>query len=298
MGGVRARRALRAVTGFEEEIAAARAGALERLSGGLHHDVFVAGDVVVKVFRASARDEPLREWEALAALAGTGLAATPMAFDPSPPEVVVMSLLPGRALSSVAELTSARVEVLGAGHRRLHGLRPPASRRLSLSHPATLLPRTRSMFGEWDDVSPELGDVVGEAKTWLASPAGDRLVSGAGSAFCQGDPNLANTLWSEDGDGSSLRFLDFEDSGLGDPAFEVGDLAEHLSTRGAPDSLWDELADATGLSAVVDGPRILEARRLMACFWLVILERRRRRGEPPVQLDVVQQADRVRTLLL
>ena len=275
-------------------IGAARAAQLERLTGGLHHDVFAMDDVVVKVFRSWARDEPRREWEALCALADSGLAAMPIAFDPVEPPVVVMSMLPGRSLASVELLTSERVAVLGAAYRRLHEVRPPSGR-LSLSHPATLVPRTRSMFDEWNEVGCELRDAVDAAKAWLETPAADRLVSGSASVFCPGDPNLANTLWSDD---RSLRFIDFEDSGLGDPAFEIGDMAEHLSTRGAPDAVWEELADAMGVtSSGAARARIADARRLMACFWLVILERRRRRGEPPVQLDVDEQADRVRALL-
>ena len=272
-------------------IGAARAGQLEgrRLAGGISHDVFVTGDApvaVVKVYRSWGRDEPAREWEALGALRGTGLAAAPVSFDAGDPPVVVMSFVAGAALASVGELTSPRLSALGAVHRRVHAAVAPSGR-LALNHPAVILPKVRAMFDEWED-----GPAA--AKAWLASSSPDRLVSEAADVFCRGDTNLSNTLWSGD---AVSGLVDFEDSGVGDPAVEIGDMAEHLSTRGAPDVVWDELADATGLTSPAARSRITDARRLMACWWLVILERRRRRGDPPVQLGVDEQSERVRALL-
>ena len=54
-----------------------------RLSGGMSHDVFAPVDdssLVAKVFQSADRDGAEREWDALVALAGSGLAPDPVHF--------------------------------------------------------------------------------------------------------------------------------------------------------------------------------------------------------------------------
>jgi thiamine kinase-like enzyme len=75
-------------------------------------------------------------------------------------------------------------------------------------------------------------------------------------------PNLSNYLWSDDG----VVLIDWENSGYNNPAIEPADMAEHASTRALSEDFWTELADVTELTHA-DRARVVQGRRLMACFW-------------------------------
>lgn len=80
------------------------------------------------------------------------------------------------------------------------------------------------------------------------------------------DGNLSNYLW----DGSRIRIVDFEDSGVSDIAFELAESIEHPST-------WvDSHLDAPELLAHFDldrsrAARLRRLRRLVAVQWLTML---------------------------
>ncbi len=82
--------------------------------------------------------------------------------------------------------------------------------------------------------------------------------------FTQADGNLGNLRV----DGARCRVVDFEDSGVSDPAYEVADLVEHVSVwlRGLirHHNLGDtlEFAGPSGRGCSGSG-------RLMAVFWLL-----------------------------
>jgi thiamine kinase-like enzyme len=82
----------------------------------------------------------------------------------------------------------------------------------------------------------------------------------------QGDGNIANFVW----DGERCRLVDFEDGGLSDRAFEIADLVEHPSTW-----LHGVIAAEELLQLLVSDPhsveRVLQARRLLAFYWLHML---------------------------
>jgi thiamine kinase-like enzyme len=84
--------------------------------------------------------------------------------------------------------------------------------------------------------------------------------------FTQGDGNLGNFIW----DGERCYVVDFEDSGVSDPAYEVADLVEHVSIWLAGLLDPDDLIGRLGLEAA-QRHRLLEFRRLMALFWLLML---------------------------
>src|SRR5712692_10758200 len=93
-----------------------------RLSGGMSHDVFAPIDdpsLVVKVFQPADRDGPEREWDALVALAGSGLSPEPVHFDAEDPAVVVMTRVSGAPLSADA-LGAEHARVIGSVHRLVH----------------------------------------------------------------------------------------------------------------------------------------------------------------------------------
>lgn len=194
--------------------------------------------------------------------------------------------------------TTGHMAAVGRANRRVCEL-SPSSPRLALSHPTTIVPRTRALCFEWDRGALHLVEAdeavhrAGEvALRWLATRDCDEIVSGAEALFSRGDPNVSNYLWSSD----QLFLVDWEDSGLGDPVFEVADMAEHASTRELGEPMFEELAEASGLTAAA-GPRLVASRRLLACFWLAILERRRKRRAPEFQLSLEQQSQRVLDLL-
>src|SRR5688500_5200325 len=102
---------------------------LEPLSGGMSHAVFAPIDdskLVVKVFTPTDRQKAEREWEALVALAGSGVAPEPVHFDATDSAVVVMTRAVGSSLLA-SELGEDHARVIGSVHRRVHhtGRRPP-----------------------------------------------------------------------------------------------------------------------------------------------------------------------------
>lgn len=85
--------------------------------------------------------------------------------------------------------------------------------------------------------------------------------------FGPGDGNLANYLW----DGSHVRIVDFEESGVSDRAFELAEITEHVAgwVDGRPLDVAAFL-DRFGLSAV-ERARLQDCRRLLALVWLFLL---------------------------
>ena len=132
----------------------------------------------------------------------------------------------------------------------------------------------RSTVREWAAESYDLtgcqdaslvGRALDQARSWLAAdvPELDRVTD---PVLALGDGNLANVLW----DGEACRFVDFEEFGTSDVAYEVADLVEHASSR------LGRLLDVEALleRLHLDGDqqvRLREFRRILATFWLVML---------------------------
>jgi hypothetical protein len=245
--------------------------------------------VVVKVYASAGWGEPVREWEALRALDGTGLVPAPLGADlDGEPPVVVMSRVPGRA-RSLAGLTDPELDLLADVHRRVHAVRPPSGRPATGTSTA-LLSRAAATLrrGVPETGHGGLRSAMSEALAWLesaaqAGPAGGPVV------FGRGDPNGANYLWS----GGRVTLVDFEDAGTTDPAAELGDLLEHAANRGLSEAAIARLAAGWG----VDRPALLRARRIAACSWLAVLAERERHGLPARQVTAGEQAERVLALL-
>jgi hypothetical protein len=77
---------------------------------------------------------------------------------------------------------------------------------------------------------PDQGPVVAHALdsgwSWLCrTKIGWPDVDGVTPVFGSGDGNLANYLW----DGTRVRLVDFEYSGVSDRAFELAEATEHVS---------------------------------------------------------------------
>ena len=266
---------------------------LARLAGGMTHHVFAPLDdsnLVVKVFHTTSRDEPKHEWDALVTLTGSGITPEPVHFDAGDPTIVVMTRVSGSSLPA-GSLGAEHAREIGLVHRLVHRTvpevrRPPSHSGLRAASAALMLDDRHGST----PVSVDASDVVARAwraaEVWIASADVEGLLYSNSLSFSRGDPNLSNYLWSEQG----VVLIDWENSGDNDPALELADMAEHASTRPLGEDFWTELADATELTRA-DRARVAQGRRLMACFWLVLIESRQRQ-RLPTTVTLEEQARR------
>lgn len=133
-------------------------------------------------------------------------------------------------------------------------------------------------------------DVVGRAHEaaacWLAGPEVDTLFEPAPPVLGHGDPHPSNYLW----DGTEVRVIDFEDSGVSDVAVELANIVEHLSCRATD---WTDFLAKFPVSP----ERLLAARRLWSILWLTLVRpggRSYHRNPPSIS---AHQAARVLSLL-
>ncbi|WP_408964024.1 phosphotransferase [Nonomuraea angiospora] len=128
----------------------------------------------------------------------------------------------------------------------------------------------------------------------MSGPSLDRLpINPFPSVLGMADGNLANYLW--DAATARVRIIDWEDSGLADRAFELAEVAEHIShVDGDLDS--DLLLAHLDLTSA-EAARVHDFRRLLALGWLLMLgpDGPAARRNPPGTLD--RQAERVLALL-
>lgn len=241
---------------------------------GTHGLTFTATEVH-KRYVSWDRGEADREWACLSLLAdhATGVAPRPLrreTRDGGP--VVVMERLPGEPLGS-APLTAAQTSSLGRALRRTYDVPLEAVQQAGVTErlygPSTLPGTVTEWLGHAYDISqcqdPDLvRHGIDTALAWLAEPGA--LPEPRLSAIGISDRKPANILW----DGRACRLVDFEDSGLSDPAYELADHVEHIAGRLAGVLDRDALVDAVGLSA--DERELMRAYRpLWAAFWLAIL---------------------------
>lgn len=237
------------------------------------HDVTIGRCEVAKRYRSWSRGEPDREWAGLALLHRTcpGLAPQPLnRYEAAGVPVIVMSRLPGEPLGA-APLSGAQVTAVAGALRQLHSALPPAE--------LANVPERRTGSAElhrellaWirqphPPVSATVRSALEAASDWLSSAEAVTLVSSPRErVFTQGDGNLANFIW----DGQRCRIVDFEDSGVSEPAYEVADLVEHVSVwlPGLIDvhALLNQLDFAPGQRQRLGGCRVL-----MAAYWLLML---------------------------
>ncbi|CAI9414501.1 phosphotransferase family protein [Nocardioides sp. T2.26MG-1] len=240
------------------------------------HSVFFSETEVRKRYVSWQRGEPDREWACLTLLArhAPGVAPVPLRreTDPDGAPVVVMSRLPGDPLGG-APLTPAQTMALGRALRKTYDVPLGAALGAGIAE-RVLGPRTLpAVVSEWlggcgslercrDPRLVRLG--VDAALSWLADPA--VLPEPRPSVLGVSDRKPANTLW----DGRTCRLVDFEDSGLSDPAYELADLVEHIAGRLGGLVEPGAQIDAVGLSSEQED-RVQTYRPLWACFWLAML---------------------------
>ncbi|GAA3718080.1 hypothetical protein GCM10022224_099750 [Nonomuraea antimicrobica] len=235
------------------------------------HELSYEGDRVVKRYLDSKPGAADREWRALNLLAehAPGLAPEPIAYDG---DVVTMSRIGGvplRGLLARAVHVSAMADALA----ELHAAVPEQVLRGLPVRPwqrEALVDWVRRRCGSWEPRDPLADRAVKEGLRWLEgwSPG----ETGIRPAFGAGDGNLANFLW----DGSRVRIVDFEDSGRSDVAFELAELAEHVS-------MWVdgevEIARRFELTPPEER-RLRDCRKAHALVWLFLLSHEGPRNPP------------------
>jgi aminoglycoside phosphotransferase (APT) family kinase protein len=134
------------------------------------------------------------------------------------------------------------------------------------------------------------------AAAWVSAPRIDQVAAEPGRIVLgQADGNLANFLW--DDTQNKIRLVDFEDSRLSDPTFEIAEITEHLTawTGGAINTatLLEHLPLTDGETA-----RLLQFRRLLTFWWLLNLLPGNPYHAHNPQGTLRRQADRLLTLLI
>lgn len=211
------------------------------VSGGANNVLYRAAseraDLAVKFVIRDARDRAGREHDALSALrdAGLDVAPAPVLLDRASYEqpVVVQTWLEGTVRRSPPETDAewlAQIDHLLA----IHGVAPDDTRR-SLEDAVLTARSSREgieRIREQRDRIPEpdrpddLRRLVERVEaTPLPTWPAPRL------ALCRADPNVANLVWRDD----ACRSVDWENSGWGDPAFELADVVTHPSYFGVPE---------------------------------------------------------------
>ncbi len=221
-------------------------------------------------------NEPAREWAGLRLLAehAPGLAPDPLrreTVEGAP--VVVMSRLAGRPLGD-GHLSVQQFRAVCLALRRLFAVPVRAVRAAGLDERNNGPSTFRSWVREWAAEDHDLGacrdpalvrDALERARAWLDSPVAtpDEVMD---PVLAMADGNLATLLW----DGEVCRLVDFEDCGLSDPAYELADLVEHVSSRLTGLLDVDAVVVEMGLTDQ-QHERWAAYRRLFAAFWLVML---------------------------
>lgn len=229
------------------------------------------GDVVVKRYVDGKRGGAEREWRALTLLAehAPGLAPEPIAFEAG---VVSMTRLDGVSLRG-RSAGAAHVAALAEAIDELHAAVPRPVVDTVPVRPwqrEAICDWVRLRCASWRPRDPLADRAVEEGLRWLESWTPGE--SGVRPVFGAGDGNLANFLW----DGARVRRVDFEDSGRSDLAFELAEMAEHVS-------MWVEgevaIADRFELSPPEER-RLRDCRKAHALVWFFLLSHESPRNPP------------------
>lgn len=257
----------------------------------------LTADHVVKRFPGGDGGCAEREWRALRLLSvhAPGLAPEPGEADITKTgSTVVMSRLAGVPLRGFV-LRDEQVRALAEAARRMYAAVPADTLREVPIRPGQQSDLIAHLKGWAATARPAVLDgPVARAMDcgldWLAHSGLDANPTvGVPPVFGPGDGNLANYLW----DGSSVRVVDFEDSGRSDRAFELAEITEHVGS-------WVEhpldvplFLSHFDLSAS-ETARLEHCRRLLALVWLFLLNFDNTRNPAGT---AERQADRLMNLL-
>ena len=220
---------------------------ITRLAGGMNNLLYratgPAGDLVVKFTRRDERDRAGREYAALLALreAGHEIAPLPLFLDRDtfPHPVVVESWVEGQ-VSAAPPATESEWRALLQHLALVHTVTP--ERTTVQLHEAVRSARTAAAARQL--VLRQLAHVPAEAQPQSLGASIQRLQASAfpswppvSATLCHVDSNTLNFirrpgLWAA---------VDWENSGWGDPAFELADLLTHPAYVEVPATQWEGL---------------------------------------------------------
>ncbi|MFF1713560.1 phosphotransferase [Streptomyces sp. NPDC058268] len=265
------------------------------------HDIAVVDDVVIKRFTSWNRGEAPREWRGLALLDrfAPGLAPRPIeaALEAEPPEVT-MSRIDGSPLRGTV-VSRPAIRALARALSTVHDAVPSS---ILNEVPVGAWTATR-VDAHVRERMTELPDTLCPLAARAALTAGKQWLMGTSlkavstpdaivPVFGLTDGNIANYLY----DGSTVRLLDFEDSGRSDRAFELAEIAGHPSTWVDSTFNVDYFLSQFDL-AEAEQARVQYLRRLNALLWLdgLLADNEPSHRNPPGA--ALRQADRVLALL-
>ncbi|MBI5032870.1 MAG: aminoglycoside phosphotransferase family protein [Chloroflexi bacterium] len=189
---------------------------------------------IVKEFLREAewQDAPRREFRALELFAPLDIAPRPIFYDPALGPVVIYEYLDGvmwdRRKPSAAELNQLAEVWLKLSEIPTDGLWHSRGFERTLAEIETMFRTNFQIYADWASVEFGSGKCVGD---WLLKVLDRRHAVMADIArriprlcFCRADPRFANVIARPNG---RLGMVDWEDSGLRDPARDLADFITH-----------------------------------------------------------------------
>ena len=251
------------------------------ISGGRNGLVYRATssyvDVAIKFTVHDERDRVGREYQALLALqqAGLDLAPAPILVDRTSfvKPVVVQSWLAGE-VHTVPPTTDEDWRKLLQHFAQIHTVTPD---KVTTSVEAAVL-NAHTALAACANVQQQLARIPIDAQPAAAQTLIARFAATSFPVWqppplvlCRVDPNILNFIQRPTGWAS----VDWENSGWGDPAFEIADLITHVAYMHVPAARWDWVVDTYG--KLVDNPataaRIQVYRQIQTVWWVVRLLR-------------------------
>jgi aminoglycoside phosphotransferase (APT) family kinase protein len=247
------------------------------------YDVYVEGTHLIakEYLRGDVPDAAEREYAALRRLDSLQLAPEPVFFDPSVGPVVVYRYMEGemwdRRVPTARELGDLAELWLRFHRLDTAGLWIARGSTGSWVDIVTVLRTRLEAYGRWADHRSSQS----RASARLCLEALERCVTAAAPlvrtdevplCFCRSDARFANVIARPDG---RIGLVDWEDSGLRDPAREVADLLMHPNQEDLLDSAaWQPFLSVYGRSRHDDGDfeqRLQGYLAIFPVFWLGIL---------------------------
>jgi len=252
-----------------------------QIGGGANNLLYraggVMGDFAVKFTIRDRRDRAGREYLALLALsqAGLPLAARPVLLERRryAQPVVVQGWLEGEVMAGPPDST-AEWQSLVAHYAAIHSFRPDQTR---LSLPPAFL-NAGSVGAGRALVARQVAHIPESAR-----PASLRRLLGrfeqrefeewpaVAPALCRVDPNYLNFIRRPGPWGS----VDWENSGWGDPAFEIADLMSHPAYLAVPAGQWEPVVEhyCRLVADPAAADRIWVYHQIMLVWWVARLAR-------------------------
>jgi aminoglycoside phosphotransferase (APT) family kinase protein len=254
---------------------------IRRIGGGFNNLLYRATNdehnLAVKFTLRDQRDRAGREYGALVALhqAGLSIAPTPLLLDCESyaQPVVVQTWIEGQVADRPPE-SDTEWHLLLDPFVAAHSVTPAAS-------PMHVMPAVLTAFtpqGAQQLVDKQLSRIPGQAqpaslqglmRRFITVPAPDWSVAPA--TLCHVDANTTNFVRRPE----RWFVLDWENSGWGDPAFEIADLTTHPAYTSVDESRWEWVIETYGKMAAAPAAfeRIGYYRRAMAVWWAARLAR-------------------------